>query len=113
MTTENGALSGKVTPKKIATGGNAAPMTTSISQIDSTGLDLKANSRTDDSVNRPCFTSKLKVEEIVEQVAKLVQAGHFVYQRRSGDFLVCKYGLSHWCPDHAELQHFAIQLGVS
>ena len=63
--------------------------------------------------NSPTSESQRKAEEIVEQVAKLVQAGHFVYQRRSGDFLVCKYGLSHWCPDHAELQHFAIQLGVS
>ena len=57
--------------------------------------------------------SQRKVEEIVEQVAKLVQAGHFVYQRRSGDFLVCKYGLSKYCWDFAELQSFSVKLGVN
>jgi hypothetical protein len=63
--------------------------------------------------NSPTSDSQRKAGVVAEQVAKLVQAGHIVYPRRSGDFLVCKYGLSHWCLDHAELQHFAIQLGVS
>jgi len=63
--------------------------------------------------NSPTSESQRKAEEIVEQVAKLVQAGHFVYQRRSGDFLVCKYGLSKFCWDFAELQSFSLKLGVN
>ncbi len=53
--------------------------------------------------NSPTSDSQRKADEIVEQVAKLVQAGHFVYQRRSGDFLVLKFGLSRWHKDLPEL----------
>ena len=63
--------------------------------------------------NSPTSDSQRKAEEIVEQIAKLVQAGHIVYQRRSGDFLVCKYGLSKYCWDFAELQSFSVKLGVN
>lgn len=49
---------------------------------------------------------------IATQIARLALAGHAVHKGQSGDFLVCKYGLSRYCQDFAELQAFARQLGV-
>lgn len=49
---------------------------------------------------------------IAIQIAHLTLAGHVVYKGQFGDFLVCKYGLSRYCQDLAELQVFARQLGI-
>jgi hypothetical protein len=47
------------------------------------------------------------------QLEQLVLAGHAVHKGQVGDYLVCKYGLSHYCADFEELQAFARKLGVS
>jgi hypothetical protein len=47
------------------------------------------------------------------QIQQLALAGHVVHKGQSGDFLVCKYGMSRYCQDFAELQAFARQLGVN
>ncbi len=44
--------------------------------------------------------------------AKFSLAGHSVHRGDDGDFLVCRYGLSRWCKNFAELQAFAIKLGL-
>ena len=49
----------------------------------------------------------------VTQIAELALAGHAVHKGRSGDYLVCKYGLSRYCQDFEELQAFARKLGVT
>ena len=45
-------------------------------------------------------------------IARLALAGHIVHKGTGGDFLVCKYGLSRWCKDFAELKAFASRAGV-
>ena len=50
---------------------------------------------------------------VVNQITELGQAGHIVHRGQDGDFLVCKYGLSRYCRDFAQLQVFARQLGVA
>ena len=50
---------------------------------------------------------------IANQVAHLTIAGHHVHKGGAGDFTVCKYGMTRYCQDFAELQAFAKQLGVT
>lgn len=50
---------------------------------------------------------------IASQIARLALAGHRVIQGCAGDYTVCKYGLSRYCEDFAELQAFAQKLGVN
>ena len=50
---------------------------------------------------------------LATQIAQLALAGHVVHKGQSGDFLVCKYGMSRWCQDFAELQAFSRRLGVT
>jgi hypothetical protein len=49
---------------------------------------------------------------IATLMAELALAGHAVHKLRCGDFLVCKYGYSHYAPDFYALQTFACKLGV-
>ena len=49
---------------------------------------------------------------IATLVAELALAGHAVHKLRRGDFLVCKYGYSHYAQDFDALQAFACKLGV-
>jgi len=49
---------------------------------------------------------------IANQVARLALAGHHVIKGDSGDYTVCKYGLTRYCANFAELTAFARQLGV-
>lgn len=49
---------------------------------------------------------------IANQLAHLTQAGHIVHKGGAGDFTVCKYGMTRYCKDFAELQAFARQVGV-
>ena len=50
---------------------------------------------------------------VATQIAVLALAGHAVHELRCGDFLVCKYGYSHYAQDFDALQAFARRLGVS
>ena len=50
---------------------------------------------------------------IAHQIAQLALAGHVVHQGGAGDYTVCKYGMTRYCKDFAELQAFARQLGVT
>lgn len=52
-------------------------------------------------------------KQIATLIAMLALRGHAVHAGKSGDFLVCKYGMSRYCQDFAALQAFARQLGVS
>ncbi len=49
---------------------------------------------------------------ITALLAELVLAGHTVHKLRCSDFLVCKYGYSHYAQDFDALQAFAFKLGV-
>ena len=49
---------------------------------------------------------------IATQIARLALAGHAVHKGQHGDFTVCKYGMTRYCKDFAELQAFAVKLGV-
>jgi hypothetical protein len=50
---------------------------------------------------------------IAAEIARLARAGHAVHKGSEGDFTVCKYGLSMYCEDFAELQAFSRKLGVT
>ena len=60
-----------------------------------------------------CPTADGTGKALATQIAQLAMAGHIVHQGQAGDFLVCKYGLSRWCKDFAELQAFSQKLGVT
>lgn len=49
---------------------------------------------------------------IATQIAELALAGHAVHQLQCGDFLVCKWGYSHYAQDFDAVLAFAIKLGV-
>jgi len=49
---------------------------------------------------------------IANQITRLALAGHVVHQGQSGVYMVCKYGLSKYCQDFAELAAFTLKLGV-
>lgn len=50
---------------------------------------------------------------IANQIARLALAGHHVIKGDRGDFTVCKYGLTRYCANFAELAAFARKLGVN
>lgn len=50
---------------------------------------------------------------IATEIARLALAGHAVHKGSEGDFTVCKYGMSMYCEDFAELQAFSRRLGVT
>jgi hypothetical protein len=50
---------------------------------------------------------------IATQIARLALAGHTVHKGIHGDFTVCKYGLTRYCANFAELAAFPRQLGVN
>jgi len=45
--------------------------------------------------------------------AQLALQGHVVHVGQSGDFVVCKQGLSKYCQDMGALQDFARQIGAT
>lgn len=57
-------------------------------------------------------TGQRQRKAVLTQIAELALAGHAVHELRSGDFLVCKYGLSYYAQDVEALQAFAKKLGV-
>ena len=50
---------------------------------------------------------------IATQLARLALAGHTVHKGGAGDFTVCKYGMTRYCKDFAELEAFAKQVGAT
>lgn len=50
---------------------------------------------------------------VANQIARLALAGHHVIKGNTGDYTVCKYGLTRYCANFAELQAFALKLGVN
>lgn len=46
-------------------------------------------------------------------IAQLALAGHAVHRSQDGGYLVSKFGLTRYCLDFAELQVFAVKLGVN
>ena len=52
-------------------------------------------------------------KSIAHQIARLALAGHVVHQAEGGDFLVTRWGQTRYCADFAELQAFAVKLGVN
>ena len=73
---------------------------------DTEGFDTDTSSS-----NSP--TSNTPGKALATQIAELALAGHAVHKLRCGDFLVCKYGHSHYAQDFEALQAFACKLGVS
>ena len=63
------------------------------------------------SANFP--TAEQKSKAIANQIAVLALAKHHVFKGDMGDFTVCKYGMTRYCADFAELQAFARKLGVN
>ena len=43
---------------------------------------------------------------------QMAKAGHHVHRLADGSFICAKYGMTRYCADFAELQQFAIRLGV-
>jgi len=50
---------------------------------------------------------------IAHQIARLALAGHRVHRAEGGDFLVTRWGQTRYCADFAELQAFAVKVGVN
>ena len=46
------------------------------------------------------------------QLAHLALAGHIVHKGGAGDYSVCKFGMTRYCKDIAELEAFAKQVGA-
>jgi len=68
---------------------------------------------TDTSNDLNFATGQRNRKAVETQIAVLALAGHAVHELRCGDFLVCKYGYSHYAQDFDALQAFARRLGVS
>ncbi len=50
---------------------------------------------------------------ITNQLAHLALAGHTTHKGGAGDFSVCKYCLTRYCKDFAELEAFAKKVGAT
>ena len=59
-----------------------------------------------------CHRTERQRKATFTQLTELALAGHAVHELRCGDFLVCKYGYSHYAQDFEALQAFARRLGV-
>jgi hypothetical protein len=78
---------------------------------DSKGLHTDTNSA--DSRCHGTIQQAHDTKAIANQIARLALAGHHVIKGDRGDYTCCKYGLSRYCADFAELQAFAAKLGVN
>ena len=87
------------TPKKAAGASNTNGLHTSTN-----GADI----RTDGAIQQAHDGNA-----IANQLARLALAGHVVHRGDIGDFTACKYGMTRYCKDFAELQAFARQVGVT
>ncbi|MCM2296043.1 hypothetical protein [Rhodoferax sp.] len=100
FTTNNGGAPGVNTPIEKAAGA-----------INTNGLHTDTNSA--DFRSHGAVNQAHDGKAIANQIARLALAGHAVHKGQSGDYLVSKYGMSRYCQDFAELQAFAVKLGVN
>ena len=77
---------------------------------DSKGLHTDTNSA--DFRSHGAIDQAHDGKAIAHQIAWLALAGNHVIKGDNGDFTVCKYGMTRYCADFAELQVFAVKLGV-
>ena len=75
-----------------------------------TGLNTDTNAS--DYRNTVALKQATDANAIATQVARLALRGHVVHKGSHGDFTVCKYGLTRYCENFAELMAFARQVGV-
>ena len=99
-TTNNGGVPGSTTPIEK---GQGAPST----------LTLKTDTNNADFRIDGAFQQARDGKAIANQIARLALAGHAVHKRQSGDYIVSKYGMTRYCTNFAELQAFAVKLGVT
>lgn len=66
-----------------------------------------------DTIKADSATDAQYSKAVATQIAVLALVGHAVHPLRCGDFLVCKYGYSHYAQDFDALQSFARKLGVN
>ncbi len=59
------------------------------------------------------LTTTTDSKAIANQIARLALAGHHVIKGDSGDYTVCKYGLTRYCADYAALVAFAQKVGAA
>jgi hypothetical protein len=78
---------------------------------DSKGLHTNTNSA--DSRSHGAIQQAHDTKAIATQLARLALAGHHVIKGERGDYTVCKYGMTRYCANFAELQAFALKLGVN
>jgi hypothetical protein len=96
MTTNmHGATPGRVTSNEKAAGA-----------INTNGLHTDTNDLNFATGHRPGKATQTLI-------AELALAGHTVHKLQCGDFLVSKWGYSHYAQDFEALQAFARKLGVS
>lgn len=79
------------------------------------GAGLVAKNQTTESasiIGDDLSADKPTEKEINNGIAHLALNRHVVHRAKAGDFIVCKYGMSRYCRDGAELLAFARQLGV-
>lgn len=87
------------TIKKAAGASNANGLHT-----DTNGTDFRSQGAIDQALDGKAIT---------HQIARLALAGHAVHQAEGGDFLVTRWGQTRYCANFAELQAFAVKLGVN
>lgn len=64
------------------------------------------------STNTATITPAEKTGNAAYLIAKLALAGHSVHRGNNRDFLVSKWGMSHYCQNLEELQAFAERVGA-
>lgn len=70
----------------------------------------KTNKQSTNDLDFPTTQRQRKDESTL--IARLALAGHVVHRGNCNDYTVCKWGLSYYAQDLAELTAFAIRLGV-
>jgi hypothetical protein len=71
-----------------------------------------AETYTQDTNDLNFATGTRRSKAVATQIAELALTGHAVHKGCSGDFLVCKNGMSRYCQDLDELVAFACKLGA-
>lgn len=70
----------------------------------------KTNTQHSNDLDYPSGQRQRKEESTL--LARLALAGHIVHRGNCNDYTVCKWGLSYYAQDLAELNAFATRLGV-
>lgn len=74
------------------------------------GTGHYATNQSTNDLDFPTGQRQRKAESTL--LARLALAGHVVHGGNCNDYTVCKWGLSYYAQDFAELSAFAIRLGV-